>query len=204
MGAKREKENLPNQYFEKNPSCESREREIHVNLGGKERSLLTDSGVFSASGLDKGTGVLLQSVPTPPPSSCVLDLGCGWGAISMDLAIKSPSCQIWALEINERAKELCKKNAEKLGIKNIKVIDEGQKTPDFDFIYSNPPVRIGKEAMRKLIGTWMARLKEGGKAYMVVNKHLGSDSLMAWMKEEGWKAQKIKSSKGYRVIEVCR
>ena len=58
--------------------------------------------------------------------------------------------------------------------------------------------------MRKLIGTWMARLKEGGKAYMVVNKHLGSDSLMAWMKEEGWKAQKIKSSKGYRVIEVCR
>lgn len=204
MGAKREKENLPNQYFEKNPSCESREREIHVNLGGKERSVLTDSGVFSASGLDKGTGVLLQSVPTPPPSSCVLDLGCGWGTISMDLAIKSPSCQIWALEINERAKELCKKNAEKLGIKNIKVIDEGQKTPDFDFIYSNPPVRIGKEAMRKLIGTWMARLKEGGKAYMVVNKHLGSDSLMAWMKEEGWKAQKIKSSKGYRVIEVCR
>ena len=173
-------------------------------MGGKERLLVSDCGVFSSSGLDKGTSLLLSSTPAPAPFSNVLDLGSGWGPISLDLALKSPLCKIWAVEINERAKDLCKKNAQRLGIKNIRVVEKGESTPDFDFIYSNPPVRIGKEAMRSLIASWMERLKEGGKAYMVVNRHLGSDSLMAWMKEEGWKAEKIKSSKGYRVIEVCR
>lgn len=195
---------MSNQYFEKNPSCKSNEREIRVNLGGKERLVVTDCGVFSASGLDKGTSLLLSSSQPLPPSSVILDLGSGWGAISLDLALRNPSCEIWSLEVNERAKKLCKKNAEKLGVKNMKVVEEGECTPDFDFIYSNPPVRIGKVAMHSLIASWMKRLKEGGKAYMVVNKHLGSDSLMAWMKEEGWQARKIKSSKGYRVIEASK
>lgn len=195
---------MPNQYFERDPSCKSREKEICVNLGGKQRSVITDCGVFSASGMDKGTALLLSSSPTPPPFSKVMDLGSGWGAISLDLALRSPLCEIWALEINERAKKLCKKNAERLAIKNIRIVEEREEGPDFDFIYSNPPVRIGKKAMRSLISSCMARLREGGKAYMVVNRHLGSDSLMAWMKEEGWKVRKIKSSKGYRVIEVCK
>ena len=195
---------MSSHYFEKNPSCESKEREIRVNLGGKERLVLTDAGVFSASGMDRGTAVLLKSVPSPPPASRVLDLGCGWGAISLDLALKSPSCEIWALEVSQRAKELCRKNAQRLGLKNIRVVEEGEKAPDFDFIYSNPPVRIGKGPMRSLLAASITRLKKGGKAYLVVNRHLGSDSLMGWMKEEGWKARKIKSSKGYRVIEVCR
>ena len=70
---------MSNQYFEKNPSCESRKREICVNLGGREVKVLTDRGVFSASGLDRGTEVLLKAAPAPGAGSNVLDLGCGWG-----------------------------------------------------------------------------------------------------------------------------
>ena len=195
---------MSNQYFEKNPSCESRKREICVNLGGREVKVLTDRGVFSASGLDRGTEVLLKAAPAPGAGSNVLDLGCGWGAVALDLAMKNPSCTIWAADVNERALGLCRENAERLGLKNVEVMEEGEEPPALDFIYSNPPVRIGKDAMRRLLESWIGRLKEGGKAYLVVSRHLGSDSLMDWMEEEGWKAKKIKSSKGYRVIEVCR
>ena len=173
-------------------------------MGGREVRVLTDRGVFSASALDKGTEVLLKSVPAPTAGSNVLDLGCGWGAVALDLALKNPSCTVWAADVNERALGLCRENAEKLGLKNVEVLEEGEEPPALDFIYSNPPVRIGKEEMHKLLASWIERLKEGGRAYLVVSRHLGSDSLMDWMKEEGWKVKKIKSSKGYRVIEVCR
>ena len=72
----------------------------------------------------------------------------------------------------------------------------------FEAIYSNPPVRIGKAALHELLLTWLRRLRPGGSAYFVVQRNLGADSLAAWLGTEGFQVQRLKAKKGYRVLVV--
>ena len=72
----------------------------------------------------------------------------------------------------------------------------------FDVIWSNPPVRIGKEAMHQMLVSWLGRLAPSGVAYLVVQRNLGADSLITWLNGQGFEASKFASKKGYRIIEV--
>jgi 16S rRNA G1207 methylase RsmC len=72
----------------------------------------------------------------------------------------------------------------------------------FAAIYSNPPVRVGKAPLHDLLLRWLPRLAPGAKAYLVVQRNLGSDSLATWLTGQGWPARKLKSKKGYRILEV--
>jgi 16S rRNA (guanine1207-N2)-methyltransferase len=191
-------------YYAEQPAAAHRPGLVHVLLPGLHLELQTDAGVFSASRLDPGTRLLLDTVPAPPPAGRLLDLGCGYGPLALVLATRSPQADVWAVDVNERALGLCARNAERAGLGNVlcaRPDDPG--LPDtVDAIWSNPPIRIGKQALHTLLAGWLGRLTPGGSAHLVVQRHLGSDSLHRWLEAEGWPVTRLASRSGYRVLQV--
>nr|WP_223875434.1 methyltransferase [Nanchangia anserum] len=182
---------------------------MHVTLAGRTLDLVGADGVFSASGLDKATAVFLDAVPTPP-SGRVLDLGCGWGPIAISAALRQPDAHVWAVDVTARALDLTRDNARRAGV-DIEVWDaaeacERARTEGirFDAIWSNPPVRIGKDELRTLLTTWFSLLTPDGIAYFVMGRHLGADSMAAWLTEQGFPTQRIASKRGFRVLATRR
>ncbi len=158
--------------------------------------------MFSADRLDPGTRLLLDTVPAPPQTGDLLDLGCGYGPLALVLAARSPRAAVWALDVNRRALGLCERNAARSGLGNVHCV-----TPDdlglptrVAVIWSNPPLRIGKQALHELLARWLGRLTPGGCAYLVVQRHLGADSLHRWLEGEGWPVCRVAARNGYRVL----
>ena len=181
-------------------------REVRATLDGREHSLLTAPGVFSGDGLDVGTSVLLDETPEPPQSGDLLDLGAGWGPIALSLALRAPDARVWAVDVNPRAVDLVRRNAERVSVANVTAALPGE-VPDVRFqgIWSNPPIRIGKQQLHALLLTWLPRLDVGADAWLVVQKHLGSDSLLRWLDEQpGLAAERWTSRKTFRVLRVAR
>lgn len=192
-------------YFDERPDAKDRRREINVRLAGRELSVTTSSGTFSPDGLDKATEVLLAEVPLPTAPGTFVDLGCGWGPIALSLALSAPGSTVWAVDINERARELTALNAQRHRASvRVAAPTDVPGELEFDAIWSNPPIRIGKDALHVLLAMWMPRLKRDGCAYLVVGKNLGSDSLQRWLTEAGWPTERVASSRGFRVLRVSR
>ncbi|MGH3094382.1 MAG: class I SAM-dependent methyltransferase [Streptosporangiales bacterium] len=191
-------------YFSAAPTSAAEERSITVRLAGREVTLVSARGVFSADRLDPGTSVLLRRAPQPPDEGVFLDMGCGYGPIACALALAAPGAQVWAVDVNARARELTKRNAEALGLANVHVAAPDAVPADVAFgaVYSNPPVRVGKPALHDLLQTWLCRLAGDGAAYLVVQRNLGADSLQRWLVGEGYGCVRLASAKGYRVFEV--
>lgn len=166
--------------------------------------LSTDRGVFSREGVDPGTKLLLLEAPMPATAGDLLDLGCGYGPVALTMARRSPGATVWAVDVNERARDLCAANAGAAGLTNVRVCppEEVPSSVRFTTIWSNPPIRIGKPALQTVLSTWLARLDRGGSAVLVVQKHLGSDSLARWLGEQGFGVRRIVSRAGYRLLEV--
>lgn len=196
-------------YFSEDPSSAEKLRRIRVPIAGREVELTTAAGVFSPERLDAGTRVLLAHTPEPPPGGDFLDLGCGWGPISLELASLSPRARIWAVDVNERSLDLVRRNAEELGLDNINAVRPEDVPEDVRFrtIRSNPPIRVGKAVLHDLMEMWIPRLDERSDAYLVVKRDLGSDSLQRWLGstfEHGYSVHRTATAKGYRVIKVRR
>ena len=191
-------------YFEAQPAVASRPRALRLRLGELDLELAADRGVFGFRGIDVGTMILLREAPPPPPSGDLLDLGCGYGPIAVVLARRAPAAHVWAVDVNERAVELTRSNASAAGASNVTASRPEEVPADlqFDAIYSNPPVRVGKGPLHALLLEWLPRLKPGGNAYLVVQRNLGSDSLAAWLATQGFAVRRLKSKKGYRILEV--
>lgn len=200
-------------YFDADPSTPERRRTVRVTLAGRETDVSTANGVFSPDGLDKGTAALFAAVPAPPETGRFLDVGAGWGPIALTLALHSPEAQVTAVEVNERSLALTRDNAAALGLDNVAALRPEQVAEDaeFDLIWSNPPIRIGKEALHGLLELWLPRLAPGGQAWLVVQKNLGADSLLPWicrMLEErapgAFTARRTATVKGFRILQVVR
>ena len=161
--------------------------------------------MFGSRGIDLGTLVLLKEAPPPPRRGDVLDLGTGYGPIAIALARQAPGVRVWAVDVNERALELTKANAASAAVPNVTASLPAEVPADIQFeaIYSNPPVRIGKAALHDLLLTWLRRLRPDGRAYLVVQRNLGSDSLAAWLATQGFEVKRLKSKKGYRILEIA-
>jgi 16S rRNA (guanine1207-N2)-methyltransferase len=189
-------------YFSEQPGTRSDEREITVDLVEPPLTLRTDRGVFSHGRLDGGTELLLRGAPQPPAAGVFCDLGCGAGAIALTLARRSPAAHVVAVDVNERARALCAANAARNGLSNVSVAapDEVDPSLRFDLVWSNPPIRIGKPALHALLLDWLGRLTPAGSAVLVVQKHLGADSLQRWLGERGFPTERLASSKGYRLL----
>ncbi len=197
-------------YFDSSPTGPSQERTLTVNLRGQEVGVTTDRGVFSTDRLDLGTGVLLRMVPDPPAGGTLLDLGCGWGPIALSMAAASPGARVLAVDVNERALSLTRDNAKRLGLTNVQTF-----TPEallaaepelaIDELWSNPPIRVGKQVLHDLMRTWIPRINDDGVAQLVVQTNLGSDSLQRWLQSElEVEVTRLGSSKGFRVLSVRR
>ncbi len=190
-------------YFDESPDARSDEAVVDVALAGVAFTMATDHGVFSHGHVDTGTALLLREAPAPR-SGDLLDLGCGTGAIAMTMALRSPEATVWAVDPNERARGLTERNAARNGIGNIRVCAPSEVPQDIRFstIWSNPPIRIGKAALHDLLAGWLARLTDDGTAVLVVQKHLGADSLQRWSSETGFPAERIASRAGFRLLQL--
>jgi 16S rRNA G1207 methylase RsmC len=159
--------------------------------------------VFAQGRLDVGTGVLFREAEPEAERGPFLDLGCGYGVVALALAAVRPGEEVWAVDVNERALLLTRDNATAAGTPVTAVRPE--EVPDdvrFSEIWSNPPIRIGKQALHELLLTWLPRLAPEGRAVLVVGRNLGADSLHRWMEEQGYAVRRLGSAKGFRVLEV--
>jgi 16S rRNA (guanine1207-N2)-methyltransferase len=196
--------NSSSHYFTAQPSAAHRPGLVRVVLPDLYLELATDSGVFSPGRLDPGTRLLLEEAPAPPPAGDILDLGCGYGPIACALAARAPGATVWAVDVNERALALCAANAASAGLTNVRCVspDSAEVPPGLAGIWSNPPVRIGKEALHALLSGWLDRLEPAGHAYLVVGRNLGADSLHRWLAGQGWPVTRLAARSGYRLLQV--
>jgi 16S rRNA (guanine1207-N2)-methyltransferase len=194
-------------YFASTPESELKLRTIHARIAGRVYELQTANGIFSPEHIDTGTQVLLANVPAPPPGGNVLDLGCGWGPIALTLAIESPRSTVWAVDVNERALDLVRRNAEIVGATNIHAVTPDQVPDDVTFttIWSNPPIRVGKNELHGLLEKWLPRLDDASDGWLVVQRNLGSDSLHRWLQAtfpDDFTFVRAATNKGYRVLRA--
>jgi len=195
-------------YFDADPAARSAPREVDLALPDLTLRLATDRGVFAGDAVDPGTKLLLLEAPAPDATQhTVLDLGCGYGAIAVTVARRAPHATVWAIDVNERARALCVENAGRALVGDrVRVCAPDDVPGDtvFDVIYSNPPIRVGKEPLHEMLVYWLGRLSPDGTAFLVVQKHLGADSLARWLSGEGWTVTRRVSRRAYRVLEVHR
>lgn len=191
-------------YFSADPSVPFTRAPVAASVWGHELALVSGSGVFARGRVDSGTSILFRETPPPAPGR-ILDLGCGWGVIGVAIAVAVPDAVVTGVDVNERAVLLAGENAAAAGVSDRFTAT----TPDgvaagttYDEIWSNPPIRIGKEALHELLLRWLPRLAPGGRAVMVVGKNLGSDSLQRWLGEQGFPTTRLASAKGFRVLET--
>lgn len=195
-------------YFVSDPSLPEKRRRIGVELRGRPVDVVTAAGVFSPGDLDKGTAALLRTVPDPQGTD-LLDIGCGWGPITIALAQAAPEARVTAVDVNQRSLQLTAENARSLGLTGVEAalpqdVPEGR---TFDTIWSNPPIRVGKDALHEILTTWLPRLNPGGTAWLVVQKNLGGDSLQRWLAQTltaDFRVERAATDKGFRIIAVHR
>jgi len=185
----------------------SRATKKRITLRREPFTVTTDRGVFSREKVDPGTKVLLELVPDPAQAATAVDVGCGWGPITMALASALPAARVIGVDVNPRAVELTRENLTRNGLAGEAHLVEDLlgAEPDLtcDLIWSNPPIRVGKSVLHDIMRTWLPRLSPGGVAYLVVNKNLGGDSLHKWIERElGFEVERVGSRQGFRVLAV--
>lgn len=196
-------------YFSETPGSDYKPKEISVVINGREVLVTTAGGVFSPDHIDQGTNVLLTHLDEAPAGGNILDIGCGWGPIALSLASASPKATIWAVDVNQRSLELTAANAKRLGLSNIKCVTPEEVPADLEFsgVWSNPPIRVGKDVLHEILLTWLPRLQEHAEAYLVVQKNLGADSLHRWLEAElpeNFSTVRVDTAKSFRVLRVKR
>jgi 16S rRNA (guanine1207-N2)-methyltransferase len=194
-------------YFTASPRTPQRRTDVAVEVSGQVLRLSAASGVFSAQRLDPGTAVLLRKavLPEPSTSGALLDLGCGYGPLACALAVVAPQATVYAVDVNERALDLTRTNADQLGVGGRVVATPPDGVPEevrFAQIWSNPPIRVGKAELHALLDRWLIRLAPDGVTWLVVARHLGGDSLAEWLSGRGWQVQRHASQRGFRVLRV--
>ena len=195
----------PDHYFAERPSSTTEPTTHRVKVRKLEFVLAGDRGVFNQGELDWGTRVLIENADVPR-GAMLLDLGCGSGAIAIALAMLRPDAQVWAVDVNERALEVARRSVTLNAVPNVRVAASNEVPDDlrFDAIWSNPPIRVGKEELHRMLVEWLARLTPSGTADLVVHKNLGSDSLATWLTTQGYVVSRRSSKQGYRVLHVTR
>jgi 16S rRNA G1207 methylase RsmC len=193
-------------YFTADPAVAFKRTPVEATVWGHDLRLTSGSGVFAQGRLDVGTAVLFRETEPPAPGR-ILDLGCGYGMIGLAVASAVPDAVVTGVDVNERALLLANENAAALGVAGRFTALRPDAVPGeaaYDEIWSNPPIRIGKEALHALLLAWLPRLAPGGRAVMVVGKNLGADSLQRWLGEQGYPTGRLSSAKGFRVLETRR
>lgn len=187
-------------YFEYDKNLKSEEKKIVIDINGTKLSFLTDNGVFSKRGLDFGTRTLLSTLDIEKIKGDVLDFGCGYGPIGIYIK-KMSKANVTMIDVNKRSVMLALKNAT---LNNVNVsVHESDKyeviDKKFDYIISNPPIRVGKKVLYEILFDAKKYLKENGQLWIVVNKNQGAKSLVDDLSKE-YKVTVENKNKGFYVI----
>jgi 16S rRNA (guanine1207-N2)-methyltransferase len=193
------------QYFSEDPPNTDARDGYALEVGGRTLRLATTAGTFSARRLDPGTRVLLGVAPAPSATGDLLDVGCGVGPLALAMAVASPAARVWGVDVNPAALEVARLNARTNDVRNATFLRPDEVPADLRFatLWSNPPVRVGKERLHEILRTWIPRLLPEGEAWIVVQRHLGSDSLADWLRAEGHAVERAASRRGYRVLRIA-
>ena len=191
-------------YYTRTPQSASRPAECSFTYRGIDLVFETDAGVFSRGEVDTGTRLLLEALPEEMHGE-ILDLGCGWGVIGISIARKWPGTKVTMADVNTRALDLSRKNAERNRAEVICAESDGMEAladRNFDAVVTNPPIRAGKQVIYKMFADAAQRLKPGGALYLVIRKQQGAESCIRYLETIYAKVEKLDKSGGFWVLKA--
>ncbi|WP_442602713.1 class I SAM-dependent methyltransferase [Paenibacillus sp. KN14-4R] len=194
-------------YYSPKPTVGHDQHQLEVTLRGYKFKFVTDAGVFSKKGIDYGSKVLIEAMQIEA-GSAVLDVGCGYGPIGLTAASMSPDNQVTMLDINERAVELSKGNADRNGVSNVTVLQSDTlaevRGQSFDVVLTNPPIRAGKEVVHRIFEEAHEVLRSGGSLWVVIQKKQGAPSAFSKLESLFEQVEEVTKDKGYRIIKAIK
>ena len=190
-------------YYTNNPTSEHEERHFTSVFMGRTLAFETDAGVFSKQHIDPGSEILCKSLPELHGRG--LDMGCGWGAMTVMALARFPALDVTMADVNERALDLAVRNVQKNGMQAKAVLSDGfeRVEGEFDAVMTNPPIRAGKAVIYRMFEDAKAHLAEGGRLFLVIRKQQGAPSALKFLKELYAEAETIERDGGYWVI-ACK
>lgn len=199
---------MADHYYSRKPDIDSKRRSITLSLRNRAFSFMVDRGVFSSTGIDFGTQVLIESFEEPNVDGSVLDVGCGWGAIGISLAVFYPDREFVMLDVNQRSVQLSHENAVKNGAENTEIICEDIRDfsarQQFAAVVTNPPIRAGKDTVFAIYKRAYELLQSGGELWIVIQKKQGAQSTEKKLKELGFAVSLAAKKKGYQIFRAKR
>ncbi|CAM4483958.1 class I SAM-dependent methyltransferase [Paenibacillus tarimensis] len=198
---------MSDHYYSRTPQTESDRKVYEAVLAGRTFRFVTDTGVFSKTGVDYGSRVLIDAMEFAADAK-VLDVGCGYGPIGLAAAVKAPAGHVTMVDVNERAVQLSTENAALNHIDNVTVVQsdlyEAVTDMRFDVILTNPPIRAGKETVHRIFEEAVSLLVPGGSIWVVIQKKQGAPSAFAKLEMLYASVREITKDKGYRIFRAVK
>ena len=195
-------------YFQDDPNLASNYKKISFEVNGISMRLLTDNGVFSKNRVDEGSLAFLKVILPLNLGTNILDLGCGYGTIGLTLAIAKKEARVTLADINARALNMCKKNAEALELSQRVTIlqsDIYEKIEGpYDSIVVNPPIRAGKAVTYRMYEESKQYLIDGGSLYIVIRKAQGAESAAKYIESLYGNIKLLDRHKGYHIYQAVK
>ncbi len=192
------------QYFENKDKKINNQRNLVITFKNKSYKFSTGDQIFSKDKLDYGTRLLLENFTKEQINGSILDLGCGYGAIGVILATIYPHITVDMIDITDRAVFLSKKNAKHLSNVNIYQSNVYENvTSKYNYIITNPPIRAGKEVVKKFLIDAKNYLKQDGQLWFVMRKNHGVKSMNKEL-EPFYDIKIIEKSKGFYIIKCAK
>jgi 16S rRNA (guanine1207-N2)-methyltransferase len=198
---------MSDHYYSSSPDAAHDRRVLQAKLRGQSLSFVSDAGVFSKQGIDYGSRVLIEAVDFPENAE-ILDVGCGYGPIGLTAAKLAPAGRVTMIDINERAVELARENAERNRINNVTILQsdlfQAVQGKRFDVILTNPPIRAGKETVHSIFNLAFDHLNDGGALWVVIQKKQGAPSAKAKLESLYPLVEEVTKDKGYRIFKATK
>jgi len=195
-------------YFINDENQVSNEKEFQVEVLKQKYKFITDNGVFSKGEYDTASKLLVETVSTLEIAGDVLDVGCGYGALGVVLATKNPEAQVHMIDVNLRALDLAKRNAQLNNVENVQVYEsdlyQAVEKKDFDLVISNPPIRAGKKVVHDVLTGANDVLKQDGALVIVIGKQHGAASAQKKMMEVFGNVERIARDKGFWILSSVK
>ncbi|MFC4778090.1 class I SAM-dependent methyltransferase [Paenibacillus sp. GCM10023252] len=198
---------MTDHYYAQSPGVKHDRHKLQVNIRGIDFTFMTDAGVFSKSGIDYGSRVLLDALELNG-NERILDVGCGYGPIGLTAAKLAPQGHVTMVDINERAVALSRENAVRNGVSHVEVLqsDALAAVADrrYDVILTNPPIRAGKAVVHRIFEESWSCLNPGGSLWVVIQKKQGAASAEDKLESLFEEVSEVTKDKGYRIYRAIR
>ncbi|MBC2379175.1 class I SAM-dependent methyltransferase [Listeria welshimeri] len=197
-----------NHYYTNDETIKHNRKTWQVLLKGFNMNFTSDNGVFSKNTVDFGSKLLIEAFELEEKSGKILDVGCGYGPMGLTVAKEFPESQIEMVDVNLRALELAKENAELNKISNTNIYEssvyDNVTATDYQAIISNPPIRAGKKVVHAILEEAFAHLRKNGELWIVIQKKQGGPSAEKKMEEVFGNVETVTKDKGYFIFRSIK